>query len=352
LVSFDIKMKESSNQLLPRFLVVTIIIFFSLTIPSLISSRNVLSDVGNVTICISPGECGILQSGYTASDSITNGSGKSIKDKTIEAIRELTTLGRPDLKEPIALCADPRGFVFVSDGLTGMIFRYTLNGKSIEFERPSGTSALYPVDIASVGFYVYVLDYSSRKILRYDFRGAYLDVLVALEEIGYLSPVSISIANDGRIIMTDTERHMVSLWSPLMDFQVEIGEFESGLMGLVEPVKAITLSDGTVAVLDSGDRMIKFFSPSGAFEGSVPLGGSIGVNEPRYMCIDRYDNIFVADAEGKVLVVRPDGEVLYTVDSFNDKQIVPTAVACGWNSELFVTDMKSHSVLVYKITYR
>jgi len=351
LISFNLKMNKSSNQRLLSILIVSLIIFFSLISPALVFSGNV-PGTENISICISPGKCSILQSDYTVSDSVDNGSGESVNDKTIEEIRELTTLGTHDLKEPIALCADPRGFVFVSDGLTGMIFRYTLNGESIEFERPSGASALYPVDIACVGSYVYVLDYSSRKILRYDFRGAYLDLLVALEEIGYLSPVSISIANDGRLIMTDTERHMVSLWSPLMDFQVEIGEFESGLMGLVEPVKAIDLSDGTVAVLDSGDRMIKFFSPSGAFEGSIPLGDRIGVVEPRYMCVDRYDNIFVADAEGKVLVVRPDGKLLNTIDSFNGKQLVPSAVACGWNNELFVTDMKSHSVLVYVITYR
>ena len=344
-------MNGSSTGLSYKILTTILIVIIFISIPSLLESTRI-SWEGDKLTSTSSIKQDSLRSGYAEEDSLAGYLNDFSEDRSIVSISELKVIGESDLKEPVALCADPRGFVFVSDGLTGMVFRYNLDGESLEFEQPSVMSAIYPVDIACVGSYVYVLDYSSMKILRYDFRGAYLDILVALGELNYLSPVSLSIANDGRLIIADAERYRITLWTPLMDFQVEIGEFESGVMGLVEPVKAVSLSSGIIAVLDAGDRKVKLFSPSGSFDGLIDLKGQINVADPKYLCVDRYDNIFVVDGGGKVLVIRPNGRYIFTVDSFNGRSIVPSAVVCGWNNELFVTDIKSHSVLVYTINYR
>lgn len=261
-------------------------------------------------------------------------------------------LGADELREPLGLAVDARDFVYVADAMTGKVFRYSLEGESLEFETPSSATSLYPIDVAVQGSFVYVLDYADNRIIRYDTRGSYLDVLLSFREFERMHPTSLTVDESGRFITTDVENHTLTLWTPLMDIELTVGEFGWAEGSFNRPRKAVILPDGRIVVAEAGNRRLQILSPAGGYEmvPAPPTGKEF--RTPRSVAVGRYGMIFVADTEGRrVLVFSAGGDFLTDVDSFNGGGISPAAIAVGWRDRLFVADLHTRSILVYRLHY-
>jgi len=261
-------------------------------------------------------------------------------------------LGAGELREPLGLAVDSRDFVYVADAMTGKVFRYSPQGESLEFEIPSSGASLYPIDVAVQGSFVYVLDYADNRIIRYDTRGSYLDILISFHEFERMHPTSLTVDESGRFITTDVENHTLTLWTPLMDIEFTVGEFGWAEGSFNRPRKAIILPDGRIVVAESGNRRLQILSPAGGYEmvPAPPTGKEF--RTPRSVAVGRYGMIFVADTEGRrVLVFSAGGDFLTDVDSFNGGEISPAAIAVGWSDQLFVADLQTRSILVYRLLY-
>lgn len=261
-------------------------------------------------------------------------------------------LGSGELREPLGLAVDARGFVYVADAMTGKVFRYSISGESLEFEKPPDIASLYPIDITVQGMYIYVLDYDENMVLRFDYRGAFIDVLLSFREFDSMHPSSLSADTGGRLATTDIKNHTVTIWTPLLDFEFTLGEYGWTEGKLDRPVKAVFLQDGRVAVAESGNRRIQVFSPAGRFEELLQPPRGEEFRLPRSIATDRMENIFVADIEGgRYLVFSPDGEFYFDIDSFHGNAIKPAAIAIGWNDYIYIADINSRSILVYHLLY-
>jgi tripartite motif-containing protein 71 len=260
--------------------------------------------------------------------------------------------GVGELREPLGLSVDVHGFVYVADAMTGKVFRYSPGGESVEFERPSLSASLYPIDVAVYGSYVYVLDYAENRILRYDREGSYLDILLSFSEYERMHPVSITIGRGGRIVTTDIENQTLTIWTPLLDIELSEGEFGWAEGSFDRPMKAVIMPDDRVAIVESGNRRVQLFSPSGRYESILSLPEDRAFRSPRAISADQSGNIFVADAEaGRIFIFSTRGEFILDIDSFESEAISPAALAVGWNDLLYVADLRSRSVLVYHLLY-
>jgi tripartite motif-containing protein 71 len=260
--------------------------------------------------------------------------------------------GAGDLREPTGVAVDTRGAVYVSDAMAGKVFRYTPDGVSLEFERPPNNAAFYPIDVAVQESFVLVLDYSQNKLLRYDSQGAYLDVLLSFDVFDRVRPVSLTAGPGGRIITADVVNHAVVLWTPLLDRELTMGEFGWGPGRFNAPRKAAFLPNQRLVVVESGNRRLQFFSPSGRYERKVQASPEKPFVSPRSVEVDHAGTIFVCDAEqGRISVFTGAGEYVTGIDSFSGEAISPAAAAVGWDGSLYVADLKSRSVLVYRILY-
>jgi DNA-binding beta-propeller fold protein YncE len=260
--------------------------------------------------------------------------------------------GAGDLREPTGVAVDMRGVVYVSDAMAGKVFRYMPNGLSLEFERPPNNAAFYPIDVAVQESFVLVLDYSQNRILRYDPRGVYLDVLLSFDVFDRVRPVSLTGGPGGRIITADVVNHTVVLWTPLLDRELTIGEFGRGPGRFNAPRKAAFLPNQGLVVVESGNRRLQFFSPSGSFERIVQPSSGDSFVSPRSVEVDHAGTIFVCDAQqGRVSVFTAQGEHMTDIDSWSGEAISPAAVAAGWDGALYIADLKSRSVLVYRLHY-
>lgn len=261
-------------------------------------------------------------------------------------------LGSGELREPLGLAVDIRGFVYAADAMAGKVFRYAADGTSIEFEQPPRSTGLYPIDLAVYGTFVYVLDYTDNRIVRYDSKGAYLDILLSFDEIGRMHPASITVSEGGRMLTTDIENHTVTVWTPLLDIELAVGEYGWSEGKFDRPMKAVILPDDRIAVVETGNRRVQLFSPSGAYEGVFEISRDAQLQSPRSIAADEYGFIYVADTKGgRVIVCSAAGRELRSIEEYEQERISPAAVAVSWNDRLYVADLATRSILVYRIRY-
>jgi DNA-binding beta-propeller fold protein YncE len=269
-------------------------------------------------------------------------------------IEELTIrFGEGELREPLAVTVDQRDRVYVADAMTGKIYRYSPDGGSVEFERSSAVTTLYPLDLGVEGSMVYVLDYTDNRVLRYDASGAFLDIFLSFDEFPKIRPVSFTVGEGGSFLTTDIENHSMTVWTPLLDIEFTIGEYGWTEGSFDEPRKAVSLPDGRIAVIESGNRRLQLLSPTGTHERIVVPPDETPFLSPRWVTSDGAGNIFVADTEaGALFVFTPEGRFLDRIDSHGGEGIIPTSAAIGWDDLLYVTDLRSKSVLAYRLHYR
>ncbi len=283
-----------------------------------------------------------------------SGSGQGVESLSplIEIKPTGLQLGNGQLREPLGIAADTGGNVYIADAMTGKVFRFSTDGSYIEFEKPSLNISIYPIDVTVHGSFVYVLDYSGNRILRYDNRGAYMDILLSFDNMEHMHPVSITGGGGGRFLTTDIENHGVAVWTSLLDIELFWKDFGWAEGSLDRPVKAAMLPDERIVVAELGNRRVQIFSPSGAYESVLTVPGGMDYVTPRSLCADYDGNIFVADTEGgAVYVFNREGLYIQKLDSFNNRKIAPSAVAVGWDDRLYVADIHSRTVLIFNLKY-
>ncbi|MBU8921523.1 MAG: NHL repeat-containing protein [Bacteroidales bacterium] len=263
--------------------------------------------------------------------------------------KETIVLGKGILREPLGLDVSPTGEIFVADAMTGKIFIFAPDGAVVEFEDPPLGSSIYPIDLAVNGTFVYVLDYSDNRLLRYDRNGTFLDVLISFGLYDRMRPSSVSGGGGGRLLTTDMKNHGLTIWTPLLDIEFLWNEFGFMEGALDRPAKAVLLLDERIAVAETGNKRVQIFSPSGRYESILVLPDDTGFEKPRSICVGRDGNIHVADTDaGAVFIFSPDLSFLGKIDSFGGMKISPSAVAVGWNGGLYIADIRSGSILVMK----
>jgi len=68
--------------------------------------------------------------------------------------------------------------------------------------------------------------------------------------------------------------------------------------------------------------------------------------------VDHAGNVFVCDSKrGRVSVFSAGGNLVTDIDSYGGEAISPAAAAAGWDNTLYVADLKSRSVIVYRLRY-
>ncbi|MDD4856688.1 MAG: NHL repeat-containing protein [Candidatus Krumholzibacteria bacterium] len=292
--------------------------------------------------------------GDTLADSVqaSDSSLKSTRgDSTVLRVVESgMSFGSGELREPTGVAVDSRGFVYVADAMAGKVFRYSQDGSSLEFQRPPNGATFYPIDVAVQEAFILVLDYSRNSLLRYDCEGSYLDVLISFDQFDRMRPVSITSGPGGRFITTDVASNTVVLWTPLVDIELEIGEFGQGDGRFNEPRKAAFLPNQGFVVVESGNRRMQLFSPSGRHELTVRQAAGVDFVSPRSLSVDDAGVIFVCDSRsGRISAFSPDGAYLAAIDSYSGHTISPAATASTWDGALYVADLKSRSILVYRL---
>jgi len=204
------------------------------------------------------------------------------------------------LVDPSGVAATRDGVVFVADAAEGRVHVLrpaepdrpwrgawgTAGGGPGQLSRPRG--------IALLGADVLVADSGNHRVQRLAQDGR----AIASWPVGG-TPWGIAVTADGRVLVTDVERHQVLELDATGRETSRWGRPGSGIGELDDPLGVAELADGRVAVADAGNLRVQLFSADG-----TPTGELIAVGST--------PQALAAEAEGTLLVL--DGTAVRRYD--------------------------------------
>ncbi len=256
------------------------------------------------------------------------------------------------LGEPLAVAVDFLGRVVIADGSPGRIVRWKDSAVQ-EFQSPSTDVGFYPTDIAVHGFFVYVVDETGRKILRFDDQGTYRDVLLNFEELSLgrrVSPYSVAVDESGRIAVSDVENDQILIFDNYLSLETAFGNYGT-FEGQLSRPRGVSFSPrGDIIVADTGNRRVQIFSDGGAFRRVIPTPGQPNpMRRPRRAVAGPNGRVFVADpGAGAIFVFDPQGSLERSIVPDGADGFEPTDVEITREGRLVVADAANRTVYVFK----
>jgi|GEM_PF-991206 len=302
-------------------------------------------------------------------------SAAAARTDALRPVRIIRSRGELKPGAPLALVIDFRGNAYVADGSPGRIL--AMPGldpkKTLEYEQPPGMAGFYPTSIGVRGFFLYAVDETSRRLLRYDDHGAFRDVLFEFDdrvESRRASPFGLAVDPTGRVAITDVENHQVVLIDNYLVVRLVFGSYGK-FDGQFDTPRGVSFTAaGNLLVADTGNRRVQRCSDGGAFLQRIPARGDNPLKRPRRAVEWNDGRVAVADPVAGAVVVfgrdgllvrafappRDDGEsgAHAPVDSSGgaqslqpDDSFAPMDLAVGRDGALYVIDGGSAAIYVF-----
>ncbi|MDW7651994.1 MAG: SMP-30/gluconolactonase/LRE family protein [Bacillota bacterium] len=213
--------------------------------------------------------------------------------------------GPGELSQPMAAVSDGIGNVHVSDFERGEVivfsregaymFAYGNNNVAEDLKLKS------PYGLAEYNSRIYVADTASRRILIFNSRGDFQDVLLASSEDaahGIFIPTALT-ANpqNGNIYIADVFQHRILAVDQEGNYLFELPGSVSGV-NLSYPNGVALDSKGNIYVADSNNARIVVFSSEGdrvLWKTEGDQNGETRLSVPRGLALDTRDNLWLAD---------------------------------------------------------
>lgn len=170
---------------------------------------------------------------------------------------------------------------------------------------------------------------------------------------GFQWPTGIAISGEGRIIVTESRGNCISICAPNGDKLLTFGgeEAKGTGMGQFKDLRGVVLDpEGNILVLDAGNHKILTFSADGKFLRASY--GTIGFNYPTGIALNPVNSsYYITDLKSHCVVVLSSD--FKSVSRFSERgsgrgQLwYPSSVTCDSDGRVYVTDSGNHRVQVF-----
>jgi len=212
-----------------------------------------------------------------------------------------------DMRSPIGLAEDDAGRLYITDSITGKVYRFDPREGSLKpllsktLDRPTGI-AFHPVSRQ-----LYVADTTASQIVVLDLNGIELRRMGSHGEglLSFNRPTDLAIDARGQIYVTDSLNFRITVLTPEGQVVRQFGA-PGDSMGFFSRPKGIAVdSVGNIYVSDSLRDAVQVFDQNGAMQ---LVFGRKGVGPAQFwlpsgIFIDRYDQIFVTDTYNRRIQV-------------------------------------------------
>ena len=202
----------------------------------------------------------------------------------------------------------------------------------------------YPRCVAVDRYLNIILVDTSNRVLKFSPSGKLLAKAGSESSTGsplgeFSLPMGIAIDSNDKIFVCDCSNHRVQVLDSDLKFVSSFGRKGSGLKEFKNPKDVSFDTQGNIYVADWGNCCVKVFSPDMAHLRDVgKKGGQNKVGDlrsPISICIDSNDNLYVADAElRKVLVYNSEGNFTTSFGAFRD----PNGICVDLKGRVYVSD--------------
>jgi streptogramin lyase len=231
--------------------------------------------------------------------------------------------------------------IYIGEFGTGKIYRYNENYQFIDtFKLVDSSGIGKPIAmINDESGKLWIANITSHTINRFSNQGNF-----EYRFGGNLSqPSGIVVDDGGNIWISDRLHHKIKKFSPTGELLLEFGSRGSALGKINEPL-GIDVYEGKLYLADSKNKRISVFDTLGSFV--TVLADSAGLSLPFGIVIDSTGCFSVSDFQGnQVIEFDPWGSPLYTIDSLLDS---PSGLALSSDQErLYISDTKHKRLLEY-----
>ncbi len=268
--------------------------------------------------------------------------------------------GPAEFRRPAGLAATPVGGVLVADTGNTRVQHLDLEGKLLWEAGGLGTAEgamRRPLAVAAATSLAYlVLDATGNQVLEFHARGDYLGIGLQLDQaaltthVGEIEPRGLAVDRSGNAIISDREGDRLLVFDPTWEFLYEVGGFGSGAQNFAEP-EGLAVTAERLYVADSMNGRVQVLDALGGFLHSwrLPDGG-----RPVAVAVDRFENLFVADAErDRIVVLGPAGDLILVVGQTGAEPGAfrrPSGL-CIVEDRLVVADADNDRLQVLRIRY-
>ena len=213
-----------------------------------------------------------------------------------------------------------QGIVFVSDTVSRKVLVFDVpHGEFRQIGEEGSGSLRKPMGLGTDDdCNVYVADQTSKRVIKFNQAGEYLQAYGSDDDFDRLSHVAVDSAR-GRVYAVDTggvrsERHHVRVFDIVSgDLLRDIGGRgrENGTFNL--PLDIQLDADGNLVIVDGGNFRVQVLDPEGNYlRGFGQIGDRTGqFARPKGLGIDPQGNFYVADAaHGNFQIFNPEGQLL------------------------------------------
>ena len=169
----------------------------------------------------------------------------------------------------------------------------------------------------------------------------------------FFGPRSISLLDDGRLLVTDTGNHRMQVLDTEGNFQYQVGGFGNDLGQMNEPVGISKGPGGLVYLADTWNGRVQQFSPDLFAQSEWPVDAWDGtsINNKPYIAVDSANRVFVTDPEGyRVLIFNADGTYIGRFGSFGSGSTnlaLANGIAIDAEDNIYVADAGNNRILKF-----
>jgi sugar lactone lactonase YvrE len=284
--------------------------------------------------------------------------GEAPADRGVAEVARVTgvfrSAGGVRLGVPLAVAVDFDGVAFIADASPARVVAYRpAEGLAQEFEAPP-TPGFYPTGVGVHGFFIYAVDETGRRLLRFERRGSFRDVLLNFEELierRRVSPHGLAVDATGRLAVTDIENHQVIVLDNYLNVEVAFGNYGVHAGQMNEPLGVSFASRAELLVADTGNRRVQVFTDGGVYRRTIPPADTPNpMRRPSAAVSGPDGHVYVADPGAeRIFVFTPAGTLVRALVPEAVARFEPTAVAFSSDGALFVTDTASQALLILKV---
>ena len=284
---------------------------------------------------------------------------RALETRALQHLFDLNQAANSPLSLPSDVAVAPDGRIYVVDGNNDRIAVYSDDGKFVSTIGSTGAadgqlSSPIGIDVDNKGD-VYVADSGNYRLQVFNAAGKFIRQIPLREKNVRIKPVDVAVDNEKQILyITGNNNHKVMLYSIGGKYLRAWGHQGNNPGEFRYPATITVSDDGLIYVVDVLNSRVQIFERNGNV---LTVAGSWGVLpgqlfRPKGVAVDAKGAIYVSDSYmGLIEVFDNTKQFSYVLGKDNSphKFITPAGITLDKHQRIYVTEMLSNKVSVYKL---
>ena len=283
----------------------------------------------------------------------------ALETRALQHLFDLTRAANSPLSLPTDVAVAPDGRIYVVDGNNDRVAVYNPDGKFLATIGKQGTadgelSAPIGIDVDANGN-VYVADSGNDRLQVFNSAGKFIRQIPVREKHRHIKPIDVAVDNaNGILYVTGNTNHKVMLYTVKGKYRGAWGHRGNNPGEIRYPATITVSRDGLIYVVDVLNSRVQIFERNGKL---LTVAGSWGVLpgqlfRPKGVAVDGKGDIYVSDSYMDLIEVFNSSRQFSHVlgqDNHPHKFTTPAGITLDSHRRLYVTEMLSNKVSVYKL---